>query len=220
VSFLNSESVCIKKRTTKRSGFTLVEVIVVIVIIAILAAIGVPALTGYIDKAVWKEYEARLNDWRKAAQTMIIEQMSADNGNISLYTGGNASPGSWYFVTVRDRTLSESDPTKKIFGFVSLSAASGQAEMKKLTGTDGSMYGRLNELSATTDCTGAVKQVFLYYPDYFGSGSEYFLGVYWSDNFSSSDPYGAYITVAFPDMNQGFNAYKIKKDWSTMEKIS
>lgn len=34
-----------------RKGFTLVEVIVVLVILAILAAIMIPALTGYIDKA-------------------------------------------------------------------------------------------------------------------------------------------------------------------------
>jgi hypothetical protein len=92
--------------------------------------------------------------------------------------------------------------------------------MKKLTGTDGNIYGRLNELSATTDYTGTVKQVFLYYPDYFGSGSGYFLGVYWSDNVSSSDPYGAYLAVAAPEMTPGFNAYKIKTDWSTMEKIN
>ena len=35
----------------KNRGFTLVELIVVLVILAILAAILVPALLGYIDKA-------------------------------------------------------------------------------------------------------------------------------------------------------------------------
>lgn len=35
----------------KNKGFTLVEVIVVLVILAVLAAVMVPSMTGWIDKA-------------------------------------------------------------------------------------------------------------------------------------------------------------------------
>lgn len=42
----------------KNKGFTLVELIVVLVILAILAALLIPTLTGYIDKAKEKKIVA------------------------------------------------------------------------------------------------------------------------------------------------------------------
>jgi prepilin-type N-terminal cleavage/methylation domain-containing protein len=58
------------RKSGKGGGFTLVEVIVVIVIIAILAAIGVPALTGYIDKAREREVVANAHILHVALQTI------------------------------------------------------------------------------------------------------------------------------------------------------
>ena len=43
-------------KENKDKGFTLVELIVVLVILAILAAILVPALMGYIDRAKEQKY--------------------------------------------------------------------------------------------------------------------------------------------------------------------
>ena len=49
----------IKMKSQKnKQGFTLVELIVVLVIRAILAALLVPALTGYIDRAKEKKLTA------------------------------------------------------------------------------------------------------------------------------------------------------------------
>ena len=62
-----------KKLKKDNKGFTLVELIVVIVILAILAAILVPALLGYIDKA--KQQQIVLN--AKSALTAAQAEMSS-----------------------------------------------------------------------------------------------------------------------------------------------
>jgi prepilin-type N-terminal cleavage/methylation domain-containing protein len=78
-------------------GFTLVELIVVIVILGILAAIAVPALTGYIDKAKWIGYEQMLRTQRVAFQTIIDLQISEDGG-IETWTGADYATSDRYFT--------------------------------------------------------------------------------------------------------------------------
>ena len=60
-------------KKTNNKGFTLVELIVVLVILAILAAILVPALLGYIDKAREKQITTNAEAAYVAAQALATE---------------------------------------------------------------------------------------------------------------------------------------------------
>ena len=63
-----------KIRTNSKKGFTLVELIVVLVILAVMAAMLIPALTGYIREA------RREKDYQAAATVLTAVQSLATKG--------------------------------------------------------------------------------------------------------------------------------------------
>lgn len=71
-------------------GFTLVELIVVIVILAILAAILVPGLLGWIDKAKEKKYELEARSIAMAAQAEVAKMYAKDNKPSFVIFAGSA----------------------------------------------------------------------------------------------------------------------------------
>ena len=65
------------QKSKEQKGFTLVEMIVVLVIIAILAAITIPALLKYIDKAKDKQLVINARTAYLAAETAASEAYAA-----------------------------------------------------------------------------------------------------------------------------------------------
>ena len=71
-----------KKTNSNNKGFTLVELIVVLVILAILAAILVPTLLGYIDRARSEKDYSTAQSVRVATQAYIDELYGKGNDNV------------------------------------------------------------------------------------------------------------------------------------------
>ena len=74
-----------KELRKDQKGFTLIEVIVVLVIIAIMAALLIPSLAGYIDKAKSDTMKSDASACVKAAQTIGSEVYLQDKSVVGKY---------------------------------------------------------------------------------------------------------------------------------------
>ena len=122
-----------KLKDNKKKGFTLVELIVVLVILAILAALLIPTLTGYINKAKEKSIVAETRQAVMAAQTLVDEAY----GKLDLTAADNA------IVISTDAV--EGKTVVKISDIATL------AEVKEANITSAVTAGKIMELVYTND---------------------------------------------------------------------
>ena len=87
-----------KIRQNSKKGFTLVELIVVLVILAVMAAMLVPALTGYIDEARKKKDYNAASEVLTAAQAVVAEYYA----NPGTQVDANGNPTAAYAATYVD----------------------------------------------------------------------------------------------------------------------
>ncbi|MBP3233965.1 MAG: type II secretion system protein [Eubacterium sp.] len=137
-------------KKTNNKGFTLVELIVVLVILAILAAILVPALLGYIDRAREKQVTTNAEAALVASQALMADAYKTFANPNTEVTKANIvdltdiAETSWqakYSATSYDSTATNMRPMYKITGFTYYSAeykqtaiwtaTTGQWEVKK-----------------------------------------------------------------------------------------
>ncbi|MBO4310557.1 MAG: type II secretion system protein [Lachnospiraceae bacterium] len=99
----------IGKKYEKR-GFTLVELIVVLVILAVLAAILIPALLGYIDRAKEKKDILNAKNCMTATQAKLTKMYANRSASDTSAINGTKTPGDH-----GDMWLKGSDFSKTVF---------------------------------------------------------------------------------------------------------
>ncbi len=117
-------------RLNNKKGFTLIEIVIVIVIIAILAAILVPQLTKWIDKAKLARFKSEADTVRNAVAAYMTHEIAAnefDNATITDQNITTYAPNFWEGASESaGTTLQNTDSNKD--GYTTFSIVDGVIE--------------------------------------------------------------------------------------------
>lgn len=80
----------------KKTGFTLIELMVVILIVGILAAASVPLMRGRIDSAKWAEANAMAGTIQTAARVYFVENGSVTQNKTALGFNSGDLTGTYF----------------------------------------------------------------------------------------------------------------------------
>lgn len=127
------------RRNERQKGFTLIELLVVLIVIAVLAAVTVPALTGYLDDAREKKAvsEAQVcvtaaTEWAAVQRTALISQAYKSNQTFAAaYEAADNTANKW---STTYAALSTAAPT--VTGTPALAEGDGQYFLHPETTSD------------------------------------------------------------------------------------